>query len=713
MIRKPSRFALVAISLACAALLAACGDSTPVLRYISISPTSGTVYVSATPDSGVKAARRPARPMVRTSRRASATPRDITTAVCGSQQFSATGYYSNGTTSDQSMAVTWSSSSSSVATVDNTGLATGVGLGFANIGATLANVSAQSPAQLEVDVLNTITVAPPNPDIALGQAQAFTATGNFTLAAGGTASQDITAQVTWASSNTGVATVDNMGNITTVTQGTTIISATSCDGITMGQTNLTIGPPVAVSLQITPAAATASTGTTVQYTAVRLLTDGSTQPTANPVTWSSDTTSVATINASTALAQALTAGTANITATEAVTAYTGTVPLTVQAAAARFAYVANIAGSGGSGSITSYTVDTTSTSAPLTFLATTAASSPEQVLLHPSGDLLYYIDTGGALHSDCVDSTSGALTPTTQNPKNASTAGGNTYVGVIDPTGRFIYVITAEENVIFGFSITQAQPATCSSATANAGALTAIPGMAGTTGYTDATLNAPTWIVTDATGQFLYIVNSGANTVSEYKITQSSGVLTPLGTKTIATGTSPLFAATDVNGHLFVANEGTNPGTPGNAQSVSAYTITASGSTAGELTAIGSGPTPITGAFDTINVAVNPNGNFLYVLDSGSGATITTAGQVFSYGLTASSGVIGAVIGTPQTTGVGPTGMSIDPTGVLLAIDNFSDGDVSTYSIGTNGGVTPTTTATVPSDSSTEFVVFYNAASGQ
>jgi len=703
MIVKPSRLALGAFALVCAAVFLAC-NCAPTLRYITISPGSGTVYVSGGGVGGVKGARRTARPMVRNSRRASVRPQDITTAVCGSLQFSATGYYSNGTTSDQSTAVTWSSSSTSVATVDNTGLATGIGLGFTNINATLANISAQTTSQLEVDQLNSITIAPADQDIALGGSQAFTATGAFTLAAGGTASQDITSQVTWASSNPDVATIDNTGNATSVGQGSTTISATSCDTFTTTSTTLTVGPPVTVSLQITPAAGTAAVGTTVQYTAVRLLSDGTTQPTTNPVTWSSDTTSVATINASTGLAQAISAGTANITATEAVTGYTGTVPLTVQAAAARFAYVANISGgSSNSGSITSFTVNPSSTSTPLTFLADTPAASPQQVLLHPSGDLLYYIDSNGALHSDFVNSATGAITGTTQSPSPATTVPSNsntTFLGAIDPTGRFIYVVTTATQTIFGFSIshTPGTPATD-------GALAAIPGMSG--GFTDTNLNGPSWVLTDNAGKYLYVVNSTGNTISQYSIDQTTGALTALGAPTVATGNSPLIARTDANGHLFVANEGD--------ESVSAYNITASGGNAGELVQIGSATT-ITGATDTLSLIASPNGNYLYVLDYGNG---TTAGQVFAYGLTSSTGAIGSVIGTPQPTGIAPFGgMAIDPTGVLLAVDNFNDSDISTYTIGSNGGLTPTSTPTVPSangqaGANTEYIVFYTAASGQ
>jgi 6-phosphogluconolactonase (cycloisomerase 2 family) len=638
---------------------------------------------------------------VRTSRKASVTPQDITTATCGSLQFAATGYYSNGTTQDQSSNVTWSSSNTSVASINNTGLANGLALGFTNIGATLAGVNA-TVAQLEVDQLNKITVNPNPANIGSGQSQAFTATGNFTLAGGGTVNQDISSQVTWGSSDTTIATIDQTGNATsTGKQGTTTISATSCDGITVGNATLTVGAPVAVSLQLTPSASTVAAGTTVQFTAVRLLSDGSTQPTQNPVTWSSDTTTVAAIGANSGLAQALAVGSANITATEATTGYTGTTTLTVQAAAARFAYIGNISGgASNSGSISSYTVNPTSTSAPLTPLTETSASSPEQVLLHPSGDLLFYIDSGGAIHSDFVDSTSGALTPTPQVPAVATNpgGGGDFYQGVIDPTGRFIYVTSNGiagvngNGVLYGFSIKHTQP---SQAPGDA-ALTAIAGLSG---YTDANMVNPTWIMTDRAGQYLYIVNGGNNTISEYSINQTNGQLTPLGTPTIATGGSPLFATTDVNGHVYVANE--------SGPSVSAYSITGgSGSNAGQLTLIGE--TPIASATDTINVITSPNGNYLYIVDNGSGG----AGQVFAYGLNPATGALSSPIGTAQPTGTGPTGIAIDPTGVLLAIDS-NDGNISTYTVGSNGGVTPTTTPEVATGANDEFVVFYTAASGQ
>jgi DNA-binding beta-propeller fold protein YncE len=86
---------------------------------------------------------------------------------------------------------------------------------------------------------------------------------------------------------------------------------------------------------------------------------------------------------------------------------------------------------------------------------------------------------------------------------------------------------------------------------------------------------------------------------------------------------------------------------------------------------------------------------------------------VFTFSLNSSTGVIGSRIGTPQPTDISPTGMAIDPTGVLLAVGNFATADISLYTVGSDGSLTTTTPPSVAAKSGAEFVVFYTAASGQ
>jgi 6-phosphogluconolactonase (cycloisomerase 2 family) len=564
-----------------------------------------------------------------------------------------------------------------------------------------------------VDILTGITLSAPSNTLPFGAGQTYAAIGSFTLADESTVTQDISSQVTWNSSNPNVAAIDTSGNVTTgatgQTQGTTTITATSCDGFTVGSALLTVGASGPVSLQIMPANPTVAAGSTVTFTAVEVLSGGGTQPVTGTLSWSSDTTSVATINMTSGLAITVpgAGGTANISATETPAGssnmISGTTVLTTTAAAARFAYVGNGSGLEGAGSISAYTVNAAAGS--LTpFDSEFPASSPQQVLLHPSGHLMYYIDAASFLHVLDVDSVAGGLTDPGLAPRQAGSGGAN--VGVIDPTGRFIYVVDDGSNSgtpsIYGYSITQ----TTSSATN--GTLAAIPGA---TPHTDSNLSSPSWVMTDNAGKYLYVVNSGSNWITEYSIDQTSGALTALPTPYIVTGNAPLFGTTDINGFLYVANNGT-------VQSVSAYSITPS---TGQLVSAGA-DTVVTGATSTINVLAHPSGNFLYVVDQNSNAL--QPGQVFAFGLspTTPTSVIGAVIppGSSATTGyptgLSPLGLAIDPTGIFMVVANNGDtpNDLSLIKIGADGSLAaPSGATTAPADSNAQFPVFYNFASGQ
>jgi len=705
---KPSRLALFGIVLVCAALLPACNDS-PRLQFLTVAPTSGEIYVSGGAGAGVRGAiRHGARPAMTTprpgGRRAAALP-PAATATCGSLQYAATALFSNGSTQDETGSATWSSSDTSVAQIDANGLATPIGLGTTNIGATFSGISATSEP-LAVDQLNSITVSPLTATVASGGSQSFFAIGNFTFAAGGSGNLNVSSQVTWNSSNTDAATIDNSGNITTVAPGTTTITATSCDGVTSGSATLIVGPAAPQSLQLTPAAPTIATGNTTLFTALELLSDGSTQPLQGTIAWGSATTTTATIDANSGIALGIAVGTSTITATESGTGFTGTATLTVQAAAARFAYIANKQGNGvggalGAGSISIYTVDASGGTFTEVGGSPFPANNPQQVLFHPSGHLMYYINSSSRIITNFIDpaTTTGTFIDAQRPPYVAGTGANN--VGVIDPLGRFIYVIE-DTGTIYGYSIAQTQTQSTN------GVLTAIPGL---TAYTDATLNAPTWVMTDRAGKYLYVVNDGNATISEYGIDQSTGALAPLGTPTIATGDGtnfPLFGTTDVNGHLYVGNFGDV--TAGSVDSVSAYTIDPQ---TGQLSSAGPDKV-IPTATQTINVITDPTGKFIYVLDQNA-TSATAPGQVFAFNLDPATGLIGSQIGSAVATGATPLGMAIDPTGALLAVDNNVDNTISLFKVtltgATAGGLS--TQTTVPTDQIPQFVVFYTAASTQ
>jgi hypothetical protein len=82
--------------------------------------------------------------------------------------------------------------------------------------------------------LTSITIAPSAASIPMGSYQQFTATGDFS---DGT-TQNLTAQVAWASSNINVATITGNGLANAASAGTTTITA-SINGVS-GSTVLAI-----------------------------------------------------------------------------------------------------------------------------------------------------------------------------------------------------------------------------------------------------------------------------------------------------------------------------------------------------------------------------------------------------------------------------------------------------------------------------------------
>lgn len=140
------------------------------------------------------------------------------------QQFIATGTYSDSTTRNITAIVTWSSSEEPVATINaSSGLATAVSEGTTTITAASGSVSAT--ATLTVVTITSIEVTPSNQSISLGAGQQFTATGTFS----DSSTQILTNVATWSSSSPSVATISNttgsMGMATSFATGATTITA--------------------------------------------------------------------------------------------------------------------------------------------------------------------------------------------------------------------------------------------------------------------------------------------------------------------------------------------------------------------------------------------------------------------------------------------------------------------------------------------------------
>jgi len=310
------------------------------------------------------------------------TPAVASIAQGNTQQFTATGAYSDLSTKNLTDTVTWSSSAAGTATVSNAhgsqGLATGISTGVATITATDPSATLPGTAALTVTAalplptttttlptvpttlptvpttlptvpttlptvpttlptvpatLVTVTVSPPVANVAVGAGEQFTATGTYS----DLSTRDLTDSVTWSSSSTSTATVSNTGLATGVAVGAATITATDPNALVSGTAALTVTPipalPVTlVAVTVSPPVANVAVGAGEQLTATGTYSDLSTQNLTDSVTWSSSLTSNATVSnipGSQGLATGVADGATTISATDPNSLLSGTAVLTV------------------------------------------------------------------------------------------------------------------------------------------------------------------------------------------------------------------------------------------------------------------------------------------------------------------------------------------------------------------------------------------------
>ena len=154
------------------------------------------------------------------------------------QQFTATGTYSDGSAQTLTSNVIWSSPAPAVAAMTPAGLVTGLTAGTSNIGATMGGITGSTMLTVTTPVLMSIAVAPGNPSLAAGTTLQFAATGTYNNGS----TQDLTGTVAWSSSVPGVAAIGNVsgsqGLVSASALGLTTITA-SLAGVN-GSTTLNV-----------------------------------------------------------------------------------------------------------------------------------------------------------------------------------------------------------------------------------------------------------------------------------------------------------------------------------------------------------------------------------------------------------------------------------------------------------------------------------------
>jgi hypothetical protein len=149
-------------------------------------------------------------------------PNSASIAQGTARQFKATATLADGTTQDVTPSVTWISSAPTIATISSTGFATGIAPGTTTIGAEFGGQFATAQLTVTSATMTSLAITPKAPaDVALGRKQQYKATGRFS----DLTTQDLTNQVTWSSSEPGVAVIDEFGAASITGPGTATVKA--------------------------------------------------------------------------------------------------------------------------------------------------------------------------------------------------------------------------------------------------------------------------------------------------------------------------------------------------------------------------------------------------------------------------------------------------------------------------------------------------------
>jgi 6-phosphogluconolactonase len=193
---------------------------------------------------------------------------------------------------------------------------------------------------------------------------------------------------------------------------------------------------------------------------------------------------------------------------------------------------------------------------------------------------------------------------------------------------------------------------------------------------------APISITVDPKGRFVYVVNSGADSVSAYVINAATGALTAVPGSPFATGHLPNTVVIDPSGSfLYTADDGSDD--------VWGFAIDPS---SGALAVVPGSPFPTGNA---TSITIDPAGKFVFV------ANLLTA-DVSAFAINHQTGTLSAVAGSPFSAGcTSPlqaqpgaafgnacrlTSLAVDASGAFLYATGSSSNTISGFAIDPTSG---------------------------
>ena len=217
-------------------------------------------------------------------------PTNVSLPLGLTQQFTAKATFSDGTTQDVTGTATWNSSSTSIASITTSGLATARNVGNTNISASFGGVSNSTPLAVNAANLNSISIQPANGSIAQGTRIQMTAIGTFND--GGT--RDITHSASWSVSDPSAVNI-GAGNGFVVGLAPGSVTITASLGLATDSVLFTVTSAKIATISLAPVVTAIPTGGHVHFTATGVFDDSTTQDITMSSGWTSSDTSVATV----------------------------------------------------------------------------------------------------------------------------------------------------------------------------------------------------------------------------------------------------------------------------------------------------------------------------------------------------------------------------------------------------------------------------------
>lgn len=547
---------------------------------------------------------------------------------------------------------TWSSGSTSVATVNSTGTVTGVSAGTAVISYTLSCGVATK----------TITVS------TAASAGVISGTSSAVCTGATIALTDGVSGGAWTSGSTSVATVNSTGTVTGVSAGTATISYTVSSSC--GSAAATMAVTVNASPSSISGSSTVCTGATTTLT-----------NTSGGGTWSSANTSVATVNSTgtvtgvsagtTVISYTLSCGTATKTITVSAAAGAGTITGTVSNVCSGSVISLTDATSGGAWSSGNTSVATVNTSGAVTGVSagtvnisytvsgscgTAAATMNVTVIATPAAGTISgasSVTVGSAVTlSDATSGGSWSMSNT-----NATITGGGVVTGVSAGLDTTIYSVTntcGTATATKTITINASVPPITGITTVCAGAATTLSDS--TSGGTWSSSSTAVATITSSTGVVTGVA-AGTTTIS-YVVSggYATTTVTVLAAPQSITGTTSMCAGSSV-----ALIDATTGGTWS-----SDNTAVATVNSSGFVTGVSGGTADITymlssGCYKSVSVSIGTVSAIIGTPAVCLGSS-TTLSDASAGGTWSSSNTSAAVIGS--TTGI-VTGMAAPATSVI------------------------------------------------